>query len=122
MIKNYYHFLRLNSANIAAELCKLMIIILCLLVFFLFLSGCSFISYSGQSPDGTVTSAWGWKWGTDSALKDFEGSVTAKDGSTRTVKLGSSDSNQSAGMAQANQFISLLAEGVTKGAIKGLKP
>jgi len=64
MIKNYYHFLRLNSANIAAELCKLMIIILCLLVFFLFLSGCSFISYSGQSPDGTVTSAWGWKLGT----------------------------------------------------------
>jgi hypothetical protein len=60
--------------------------------------------------------------GTDSALRDFEGSVTAKDGITRTVKLGSSDSNQSNGMNQANQFMSLLAEGVTKGAIKGLKP
>jgi hypothetical protein len=43
------------------------------------------------------------------------------DGS-RSITLGSSDANQTAGMAQANQFISTIVEGAVKGAAAGLKP
>lgn len=78
------------------------------------------MSYTGKSPDGNVTTAWGIKFGTDSAIKDFAGNYN-KDGS-RSITLGSSDANQTAGMAQANQFISTIVEGAVKGAAAGLKP
>jgi hypothetical protein len=93
-------------------------LILWFLLFVLF--GCSIMDYSGKSPDGSETHAWGIKLGTDSAIKDFAGTVS-KDGS-RSITLGSSDANQSAGMAQANQFISTIVEGAVKGAAAGLKP
>ena len=78
------------------------------------------MSYNGTNPDGSQTAAWGWKLGTDSAIKDFAGNYN-KDGS-RSITLGSSDANQTAGMAQANQFISTIVEGAVKGAAAGLKP
>jgi hypothetical protein len=93
-------------------------LILWFLLFVLF--GCSIKNYTGKFSDGSETHAWICKFGTDTAVKDFSGSVN-KDGS-RSFALGSSDSNQTAGMEQANQFISTIVEGAVKGAAAGLKP
>ena len=118
MIKNYYHFLRLNSANIAAELCKLMIIILCLLVFFLFLSGCSYVTYTGNS-DGS-TQMRGFEIGSKSALDGVKVSIDKQGKRSLEIKGYSQDLVE--GLKQVNTGLSMIVEGMAKGAVSGIAP
>ncbi|MFA5922330.1 MAG: hypothetical protein WC856_13725 [Methylococcaceae bacterium] len=108
------------DTQIHARFMRGLIFFLIVMFLLLMLTSCSIMNYTGKNPDGSETHAWGIKLGTDSAIKDFAGTVS-KDGS-RSITLGSSDSNQSAGMAQANQFISTIVEGAVKGAAAGFKP
>jgi hypothetical protein len=77
----------------------------CLFTAILWLAGCSYISYER---DGlTVT---GFEFGTDKALAGF--AYETKDG---RVTVESLDKNQT-------NTLSAIAEGITKGAINGVKP
>ena len=80
------------------------------------LAGCGFATLDIKSPDGTETTASGFRLGTDSAVKDLTITVN-KDGS-RSMSLGSADSNQTNGMAQANALIGTVVESAVKGAVK----
>ena len=87
------------------------------IISFLFIfAGCGFATLDIKSPDGTETTASGFRLGTDSAVKDLTIQVN-KDGS-RSMSLGSADSNQTNGMAQANALIGTVVESAVKGAVK----
>ena len=74
-----------------------------LLILAMTLSGCGMASLNIVAPDGTKTSAWGYRLGTDQAVKDLTITVN-KDGS-RSMTLGSSDSNQTSGLKDANALL-----------------
>ena len=71
--------------RIEQELCKFLIVFLCMMLFLLFLTSCSIISYSGNNPDGSTTSAWGFEIGTKSACS---GCNFSADKNGRSVTIG----------------------------------
>lgn len=84
------------------------------------LTGCSIASYTRQNPDGSTVTVRGFEIGTDKALSGFSYDGDGK--GAVSVDINSLDANQTKGMAQLNQFISLIVEGTAKGLVAGAKP
>lgn len=84
------------------------------------LTGCSIASYTRQNPDGSTVTVRGFEIGTDKALSGFSYDGDGK-GAVR-VGLNSLDANQTTGLAQFNQLLSMIVEGTAKGVMAGAKP
>ena len=80
----------------------------------LLLSACASITYTGH-PDGS-TKVEIYTLGSDSLLRDLHASIDKQ--GERKVDIGSIQGNQTKGMAEINQGLSLIIEGLAKGAIQ----
>jgi hypothetical protein len=105
MVRNKEHcFLGIH------EDCWLFLFILLLIMM---LTACGTVSYHSKAADGSTTDAWGMRIGTDEVIKSFDATTTPE---SRSVTIGSIDSNQSKGMKQLNSIVESIVEGAVKGA------
>jgi hypothetical protein len=81
-------------------------------------TACSYITYEGK-PDGSTT-ARGFELGTKTALSGAKFSTDSK--GARSLSIESLTADQVEGLKQMNQGLSLMLEGLAKGAIKGVAP
>lgn len=76
------------------------------------LSGCSYVHYQGF-PNGSTT-AYSYTFGTTSALSGFKASINASGERKISIKDFSSDNTE--GLKEINQGLSLIIEGAAKAA------
>jgi outer membrane murein-binding lipoprotein Lpp len=94
------------------------LVILALALSTLLLTGCSYMTYEGK-PDGSTTAS-GFELGTKTALSGAKFSTDSK--GARSLSIDSLSADQVEGLKQMNQGLSLMLEGLAKGAMKGVAP